>query len=59
MGGIEIPLPVSTTGSREDRDLVREWEEIQAQAERGAIDETFDERIEAIRARRDAERAEE
>ena len=59
LGGIEIPLPVQTAGSREDRDMVREWQEIQAQAERGAIDETFDERVEAIRARRDAERDDE
>jgi hypothetical protein len=58
LGGITIPLPLSTTGSREDRDLLREWQEIQAQAEQGAIDETFDERVEEIRARRDAERAE-
>ena len=57
LGGIEIPLPVSTAPSREQRDLMREWTEIQAQAEQGAIDETFDDRVDAIRARRDAERS--
>ena len=58
LGGIEIPLPVGTT-SQTDRDLMREWQEIQAQAERGEIDETFDDRVEAIRAQRDAERSQE
>ena len=57
LGGIEIPMPFSTAPSREQRDLTREWAEIQAQAEQGAIDETFDDRVEAIRARRDAERS--
>ena len=56
LGDIEIPLPLATAPSREQRDLMREWAEIQAQAEQGAIDETFDDRVDAIRARRDAER---
>ncbi|HEX6588530.1 MAG TPA: hypothetical protein VF039_05860 [Longimicrobiales bacterium] len=56
LGDITIPLPVTTMAPREQRELMREWAEIQAQAAQGAIDETFDDRVEAIRARRDAER---
>jgi len=59
LGGIEIPLPLTFAPSAEQRERIREWEEIQAQAEQGAIDETFDDRVEAIREQRDAERAEE
>lgn len=56
LGGLELPLPLAFTPSAEQRERIREWEEIQAQADRGAIGEEFDDRVEAIRARREAER---
>ena len=55
LGGIEIPLPLNFT-TPEQRERIREWQEIQAQAEQGAIDETFDDRVEAIRQQRESER---
>jgi hypothetical protein len=35
---------------------MRQWSEIQQQAGRAQVEETFDERVRAIRARRDAAR---
>lgn len=56
LGGLELPLPLTFSPTPEQRERIREWSEIQAQAERGAIGETFDERVEAIREARDADR---
>lgn len=56
LGGLELPLPLTFSPTAEQRERIREWGEIQAQAERGAIGETFDDRVEAIREARDAER---
>lgn len=56
LGGLELPLPLTFSPTPEQRERIREWNEIQAQAERGAIGQTFDERVEAIREARDAER---
>lgn len=55
LGGIEIPLPLTFSPTPEQRERILEWHEIQAQAEQGLIDETFDERVEAIRNQREAD----
>ena len=55
LGGVEIPLPAFSP-TADQRERYREWAEIRAQADQGAIDETFVDRVEAIRERRDAER---
>lgn len=61
LGDIQIPLPVGFTATAGHRDelneRIRMWEQIQSQAERQAIQEDIDERIRAIRERRDAERS--
>lgn len=56
LGGIEIPLPLSFSPTPEQRERILEWHEIQAQAEQGFIDETFDDRVDAIREQREADR---
>jgi hypothetical protein len=56
LGGIELPLPLSFSPTPEQRERILEWHEIQAQAEQGFIDETFDERVNAIREQREADR---
>lgn len=56
LGGIELPLPLSFSPTPEQRERILEWHEIQAQAEQGLIDETFEERVDAIRERREADR---
>ena len=60
LGSITIPLPVgfSTPPGRREETLarVRGWSEIEAQAGRTAVRETFDDRVKAIRARTDAQR---
>lgn len=58
LGNLEIPLPLNFD-TPEQRARVLEWNEIQAQAERAAIGETFDERVEAIRRERERQRSEE
>ncbi|HLU26064.1 MAG TPA: hypothetical protein VKZ58_10215 [Longimicrobiales bacterium] len=58
LGGITVPLPaLGLPSSREDaRNRLREWGEIQDQADRARVRDRFDERAKAIRERRDRER---
>lgn len=55
LGTITLPLPALGT-SADQRAAMREWSEIQQQAGRAEVNETFDERVRAIRARREAAR---
>jgi hypothetical protein len=55
LGTVTLPLPALGT-SAEQRETMRQWSEIQQQAGRAQVEETFDERVRAIRARRDAAR---
>ena len=61
LGDVTIPLPVNfgePIGKREENaQLVWRWEEIMRQAARADVELNWRERAEAIRARRDAERA--
>ncbi len=61
LGDVTLPLPVNfgtPVGKREETaELVWQWEEIMRQAARAEVEYTWRERAEAIRARRDAERA--
>lgn len=58
LGDLTLPLPqfAAPYGQRE---FMREWNEIARQGAQGVVNETVRERMEAIRARRDAERARE
>ena len=58
LGPLTLPLPFSFGPSREDAATAAEWEAIQRQAGQGVIDEAFEERVKAIRERRERERAE-
>jgi len=60
LGDITIPLPNFNLGSSkvyEQREIMRVWEAMQRQAERAVIQESWKDRAQAIRARRDRERA--
>jgi hypothetical protein len=59
LGDLTLPVPGFGPASarRDEIDArLREWTEIQDQAERARILDMFEERIEAIRQRRDGER---
>ncbi|MCI0433285.1 MAG: hypothetical protein L0271_06520 [Gemmatimonadetes bacterium] len=60
LGSLTLPLPIgfAPPPGRRDETLarVRGWSEIEAQASRAAVRETFDDRVKAIRARNDARR---
>jgi hypothetical protein len=55
LGGVTLPMP-SLGSSAAMRARMSNWNEIQSQASRADIKATLDDRIKAIRARRDAER---
>jgi hypothetical protein len=55
LGTITLPLPALGTSAGE-RETMRQWSEIQQQAGRAQVEQTFDDRVRAIRARRDAAR---
>ncbi len=61
LGGLTLPLPFSFGTPVGQRDAVRrrewEWEEIQRGAQTGAMRDSWKERAQAIRERRDKERA--
>jgi hypothetical protein len=55
LGPITLPLPFYFGGTREQAEQAGEWAVIQQQAGQGAADEAFDERVRAIRERREQE----
>jgi hypothetical protein len=57
LGGLTIPFPLSVQGSAAQRDYMRSFSEMQRQGANALIQQSVRERQEAIRARRDAERA--
>lgn len=61
LGDVTVPLPINfgvPVGKRDETNmLVWQWEEIMRQGRRADVEATWRERAEAIRARRDAERA--
>ncbi len=61
LGDITLPLPINfgtSVGKRDETNrLVWQWEEIMRQAARAEVEMSWRERAEAIRVRRDAERA--
>ncbi len=63
LGDITIPVPINFSPGPGKRDevagRVRDWGEIQAQGDRMEGKETFEERVKAIRERKEKERAEE
>lgn len=62
LGDITIPIPVNFSAGPGKRDeiagRVRDWNELQSQAERMGGKETFEERVKAIRERKAKERSE-
>jgi hypothetical protein len=58
LGDITIPLPFAFDAPPGQRDYMWQWNEIARQGAQAAVQETVRERLEAIRARRDRERAE-
>ena len=56
LGSITLPLPFVFAQSAEQRALSREWAEIQQQAGRAQLEQSFEDRVRAIRARKDAAR---
>jgi hypothetical protein len=58
LGKVTLPLPLSYGLTQEQLELNAKWAEIQAQVERAGARDQFDDRVRAIRARRDGERAE-
>lgn len=62
LGPVTLPLPLifgpHPATAREQADRAADWSAIQRQAGQGAIDETFEERVKAIRERKARERAE-
>jgi hypothetical protein len=60
LGGITVPLPFSLSPNpwqaREQADRARSYEEIQRQGAQAEIDESVEDRVRAIRERREAER---
>jgi hypothetical protein len=57
LGGLTLPLPFNVQGSAAQRDYLRSFDEMQRQGATALIQQSVRERQEAIRARRDAERA--
>jgi hypothetical protein len=57
LGGLAIPLPLNLQGSAAQRDYMRSFDEMARQGANALIQQSVRERQEAIRARRDAERA--
>jgi hypothetical protein len=57
LGGLAIPLPFNMQGSAAQRDYLRSFDEMARQGANALIQQSVRERQEAIRARRDAERA--
>ena len=60
LGDITIPLPNFSLGSSkvaEQREVMRVWDAMQRQAARAMIQDSWKDRAQAIRARRDRERA--
>lgn len=59
LGDVTVPLPFNFSAPASARDYLEEWlwRDVQAGAETSIIRDTWEERIEAIRERRDAERA--
>lgn len=55
LGPITLPLPFYFGPTREQAEQAGEWAVIQQQAGQGAADEVFDERVRAIRERREQE----
>jgi len=58
LGDIVIPFPMTFSGSSDDRAYLRDFAEMQRQGQTAVIQQGVRERMEAIRARRDRERAE-
>ncbi|MGH7554759.1 MAG: hypothetical protein ACREMQ_17300, partial [Longimicrobiales bacterium] len=60
LGGITLPLPIQFAAPPGRRDevnaAIRNWNEIQAQRASAEIDESVQDRIKAIRERKEAER---
>ncbi|MGE0161215.1 MAG: hypothetical protein AB7T31_17605 [Gemmatimonadales bacterium] len=57
LGGLTLPLPFNIQGSAAQRDYLRSFDEMARQGANALIQQSVRERQEAIRARRDAERA--
>jgi len=60
LGDITIPLPNFTLGSSdvyEQREVMRVWDAMQRQAARALVQDSWKDRAQAIRARRDRERS--
>ncbi len=57
LGGLVIPFPMTFSGSSDDRAYMREFAELQRQGANALVQQSVRERMEAIRARRDRERA--
>lgn len=57
LGDLTIPLPFTFEPPPGQRDYLWQWNEIARQGAQAAVQETVRERLEAIRARRDRERA--
>jgi hypothetical protein len=57
LGDLTIPLPFTFEPPPGQRDYLWQWNEIARQGAQAAVQETIRERLEAIRARRDRERA--
>jgi hypothetical protein len=58
LGGLVLPLPVFGAAPGAARERAWQWDEIARQGASVAVQQTVRERMEAIRARRDRERAE-
>ncbi len=58
LGDFAIPFPMTFSGSSADREYLRDFAEMQRQGQTAVIQQSVRERMEAIRARRDRERAE-
>ena len=58
LGGLAIPLPLTFDAPAGQREYLRQFEEIQRQGANALVQQSVRERQEAIRARRDRERAE-
>jgi hypothetical protein len=58
LGGLTLPLPVFGAAPGAARERAWQWDEISRQGNSVAVQQTVRERMEAIRARRDRERAE-
>lgn len=57
LGPITLPFPITFGPTREEAATRAEWEAIQRQAGQAGVDEVFDDRVKAIRERREREKA--